>query len=100
MHGFRSVLNDAKHELCKQLQSNFCMYVYFIVTFFLEEYPEEETKMYCGMKPTMLIERRGDSVYMKFEMAPNVTYEITFKFGEHFETKDHLKDPPSFHNKV
>ena len=54
--------------------------------------------MYCGMKPTIYIERRGDEAYMKFDMGSNIVHDCQFKFGVEFETKDDLHN--SFHNKV
>merc|ERR1711860_460582 len=63
------------------------------------KYPEVELQMSCGLKPTITIERRGDSVYMKFDMAPGMVHDCLFKFDEEFETKDHVMNPPTFHNK-
>ncbi|XP_053402987.1 uncharacterized protein LOC128558152 [Mercenaria mercenaria] len=63
------------------------------------KYQEEELQMYCSLKPTMTIERRGDSVYMKFDMGKDMVHDCLFKFDEEFETKDHVMNPPSFHNK-
>ncbi|XP_053402984.1 uncharacterized protein LOC128558149 [Mercenaria mercenaria] len=62
-------------------------------------YPEEEIKMYCSLKPTITIERRGEEVYMKFDMTKDMAHDCQFKFDEEFETKDNIMKPPTFHNK-